>query len=73
METLKAKVLFRRFLRGFITGFVGAVVSIGAFAGGDMSELVNWLAVLSIAGLSGGITGGFLALDKALRWKTDLT
>ncbi len=69
---LKVEVLFRRFLRGFAAGFVGSAISVGIFTGTGMKDLLDWLAILSIVGLAGGITGGFLALDKALRWKEEV-
>jgi len=67
----KIKVLFRRFLRGFVSGFVGSAIAIGVFTGQTIGQLGEWLTVLGIAGFAGGLMGGFLALDKALRWKKE--
>ena len=65
----KAKVLFKRFVRGFVAGFIGSATMIGVFAGQSIQELGEWMFALGIAGIAGGITGGLLALDKELRWK----
>jgi len=72
MNDLKIKVLFNRFLRGFGGGFLGSAVSIGIFAGQSVRDLFDWLALLGIAGLAGGVTGGLLALEKGRRWKNEL-
>lgn len=62
-------VLLKRFLRGFASGFISSALVVGSFSGQSFDELGNWLIVLAIAGIAGGITGAFLALDKAIRWK----
>jgi hypothetical protein len=70
MKTLpiKAKVLFKRFLRGFVAGFAGSAVTLGVFAGQSIQELKEWLVLLLIAGTAAGISGGLLSIDKYLRW-----
>ena len=68
MTDLKVKVLFKRFLRGFLAGFVGSAISVGVFTGTGMKDLMDWLAILSIVGLAGGIAGAILSVDKYLRW-----
>jgi hypothetical protein len=58
------KVLLFRFIRGFVAGAVSSMVVI-AFAG----DLSQWLQALGIAAITGGLTGGLLAIDKAVRWE----
>jgi len=62
-----AKRLLLRFVRGFVAGFCGTAISIGAFTGNQWRDLGIWLAFLSMSGLAGGITGGILAVDKYFR------
>ena len=73
MKTLpiKAKVLLKRFLRGFVAGFAGSAVTLGVFAGQNINDLMEWVLLILIAGTAGGISGGFLAIDKYLRWTTE--
>lgn len=65
METFK--ILALRFLRGFIAGAVGSMITVGVFAGVSLNDLKQWLILLGISAIAGGITGGLLALDKATR------
>ena len=65
---LKAKVLLRRFLRGFVAGFASSAGTVGVFVGSNIRELSQWLMVVAIAGIAGGITGAILSVDKYLRW-----
>jgi len=61
------KIIFARFLRGFVAGAVGAVALLSPAAIQDFKNLTSWLTLLLIAVIQGGITGGILALDKYLR------
>ena len=65
----ETKVLLLRFVRGFVAGFVGAAATIIVPNIASIEELGDWMFALGMAGLVGGITGGLLALDKALRWE----
>jgi len=65
------KVLIIRFIRGFIAGAVGSMITVGVFAGSGLNDLKQWGILLGVAAISGGITGGLLALDKAIRWKNE--
>jgi hypothetical protein len=59
--------VFLRFLRGFVAGAISSMVLVVSYSGSDWSELRSWLSLLVVAGVSGGISGGLLALDKAIR------
>ena len=52
-----------------MAGAISSMVALAPFVGNQWKELSAWLAILSIAGLSGGITGGLLAIDKYIRDK----
>jgi len=68
---METKVLIFRFIRGFIAGAVGSMITVGVFAGSGLNDLKQWGILLGVAAISGGITGGLLALDKAIRWKNE--
>ena len=63
------KAIGNRFLRGFIAGFVGAVSTLAPLTANSWTDLQTWFVVAIFAGIAGGITGGVLALDKALRFE----
>jgi hypothetical protein len=65
-RSLVYRVLLR-FVRGFIAGALGQMILLGVFSGNSWAEVKTWLVALGIACLTGGITGGMLALDKAIR------
>jgi len=46
---------------------LGQMILLGVFSGNSWAEVKTWLVALGIACLTGGITGGMLALDKAIR------
>lgn len=55
-----------RFLRGFAAGAIGTMAPIGIVTA-KWGDVITGLSVLALVGLSGGITGGLLALDKYIR------
>jgi ABC-type uncharacterized transport system permease subunit len=61
------KIILARFLRGFIAGAVSAAAILSPVAIQDFKTLTNWLVLLLIAVIQGGIVGGILALDKYFR------
>jgi len=65
----KAIVLLKRFIRGFVAGFVASAVAVVVPNIQTINDFGSWLFALTIAGAVGGVTGGLLALDKAIRWK----
>jgi len=65
------KVLIIRFIRGFIAGAVGSMITVGVFAGTNLTDFQQWIGLLGIAAMAGGITGGLLSIDKAIRWKNE--
>ena len=65
------KILAIRFLRGFIAGAVGSMITVGVFAGTNLTDFQQWIGLLGIAAMAGGITGGLLALDKAIRFNNE--
>jgi len=58
-----------RFLRGALSGAVASMATLAVFSGGTIKDVQSWLAVLAIAGATGAISGGILALDKYRRDK----
>jgi hypothetical protein len=63
-------LLFRvlvRFVRGFAAGALSSMALVAQFSGSDWSQMTSWLSMLAIAGVSGGITGAIMALDKWVR------
>jgi len=71
MSREEAKVLLARFLRGFLAGAVASMLSVSSAIIVDWEDLALWGQALAISGLAGGLTGGLLALDKALRWEEE--
>ena len=71
MTDFKFIVLFKRFLRGGIAGAVGSMATLVPFSGSSLVEIKTWLFMLAIAGATGFISGGILALDKFLRWEDE--
>lgn len=63
------KVLALRFVRGFVASFIGACVLIVPNNIDTLTDLQGWLTSMAFAGLVAGISGGILALDKAIRYK----
>jgi hypothetical protein len=69
MSKQEALVLLNRFLRGFVAGAVASMLSVSHAIIVDWKDLTLWGQALAISGLVGGLTGGLLALDKAVRWE----
>ena len=65
--TQKIKSALLRFIRGFVSGAISAMVVIAPNSMNDWSDLSTWLGALSLAGIFGGITGVLLAMDKYIR------
>jgi hypothetical protein len=63
-EVTKSLVL--RFVRAFVAGAVGTMLTTLTFAGG-WSELGSWLAALGLGAIVGGISGVLQTADKYLR------
>ena len=69
------KTIGMRFIRGFYSGAIGSMIIVLAGSASGVApvaswvELSNWINVLGLAGVSGGIIGGLMALDKAIRYK----
>jgi len=65
------KSIAKRFLKGFIAGGIAAVV-VALKVGGTISSITE----LKSFGIGLGVaflTGGFLAIEKALNWTTEPT
>lgn len=65
--TQKIKSALLRFVRGFVSGAISAMVVIAPNSMNDWSDLSTWLGALTLAGAFGGISGALLALDKFIR------
>ena len=66
------KRIAMRFARAFIAGAFAAMATLGSamtLNGADWSVLLNWLGLLIVAGIVGGISGGIQAVDLYLRNK----
>lgn len=63
----KLVIACKRFLRGFITTFLGVAITISFGAPQTWTELYTALNTLFLAGVVAGISGGFLALEKYVR------
>ena len=61
-----AKTLILRFVRAFIAGAVGTMITTLTFSGGWV-ELQAWLSSLALGAIVGGISGVIQATDKYLR------
>lgn len=61
------KMVGLRFLRGFVTGAVSSMIMINISSVNTFADIKVFLVALAYSGLVGGITGGLLALDKAIR------
>ena len=69
---MKFKVLLNRFLRGFIAGAVASLAALLPVSFNSLNDIKAWLFIAMMTAFSGGLTGGLLALDKALRWKKEI-
>jgi hypothetical protein len=62
-----ANALALRFVRGFAAGMVGSFAALSPVVFNSWADVHTWLITAGFAALSGGLTGGILALDKYLR------
>ncbi|MEM5784990.1 MAG: hypothetical protein QW469_00425 [Candidatus Aenigmatarchaeota archaeon] len=69
--TDKAKSILYRFLRGFVAGAVATMTTITIAQAVTWKDVIDILNNLAIAGITGGISGGLLALDKYLRYEEE--
>lgn len=60
------KSVIKRFVRAFVAGAVGTMVTMLTFTGG-WAELQAWLSSLALGAIVGGISGVIQATDKYLR------
>jgi len=65
----KIKAVLYRFLRGFVAGAVSATVVMVPLSVGTWGEFYSWVSTLTIAFLTGGLSGGIMAIDKYLRFE----
>jgi hypothetical protein len=65
MNGITKRVLLR-FVRAFVAGAVGTMVTIVPLTG-SWNELGTWLSSLALAGIIGGISGVLMAADKYFR------
>lgn len=69
--TQEIKIIFFRFLRGFLAGGVASMTTFLATSNAtSWNDFQNWIGALTFALTIGGITGGILALDKYFRLET---
>lgn len=62
------KSVAKRFLKGFLAGAIASVATITFNTPTTWEELSTTLVMLAFAGITGGITGGVLAIEKWLSW-----
>lgn len=65
----KHKSVFKRFLKGAISGAVTAMSLVTMVTPSVWSDFNSILGSLAMAGLFGAINGLLLALNKAYAWK----
>ena len=66
------KRVVARFTRAFIAGAFASMATLGGsmvLSAADWSSIINWIVLLVISGIAGGITGGIQAVDLYLRNK----
>lgn len=59
--------VLKRFLRAFVSGAITGMLTVSPLTGLSWREIQMWLVAL----IMGGITGGLMAIDKALRYQFD--
>ena len=67
------KRIAMRFARAFIAGAFAAMATLGSamtLNGADWSVLLNWLGLLIVAGIVGGVSAGVQSVDLYLRNKS---
>lgn len=69
----KIKSVLMRFIKGFIAGALAAIGLLTLQAPTSWEELSKTLLMLAFAAVSGGITGGLLAVEKYLGWVDSAT
>ena len=72
MENNLFKRAVARFLRGFASGAIASMVAFGGamtLSATDWSDIINWIALLVMSGIVGGLNAGILAVDLYLRNK----
>ena len=58
------KILGARFLRVFLFSAIGSMASLSPMIINNWHDLTTWIAMLLLAGITGGIAGLIAALDK---------
>ena len=67
------KRVVARFTRAFIAGAFASMATLGSamtLNGADWSVLLNWLGLLIVAGIVGGVSAGVQSVDLYLRNKS---
>lgn len=65
----KYKSVAKRFLKGFISGAISTMVLVVIVVPANWGELETSLKGLLLAGITGGINGLLLAVQKWASWK----
>lgn len=66
MEQLTKSVIMR-FVRAFLAGAVANMAVMLPFTGNSWKEVGMWIAILTMSGCVGGISGCIMAGDKYFR------
>lgn len=65
---LLVKILSNRFIRGFLSsGFSSMALIAGSYASQNSMSVFPFFQALGLSLIIGGVSGGILAVDKALR------
>ena len=70
MENNLFKRVVARFLRAFVSGAFASMVAFGGamtLSATDWTDVINWLALLIMSGIVGGLNAGILSVDLYLR------
>lgn len=57
--------VFKRFTRAFVSGAITTMIAVPMFTDFTLTDVKAWLIAL----IAAAITGGLMALDKAIRYK----
>lgn len=61
------KSVLMRFIRAFLAGAFGTMITVIPLSSQSWTDLSTWLSALMLAGIVGGISGTLLAGDKLYR------
>lgn len=67
--SIKTKAILKRFVKGFVAGAVASMLTVAIPSKLSFPDIKSWFYLMLLAGITGGVTGLLLAIQKALSWK----